>query len=348
MQQIGVCVASRSGLSPARVAATARASEDAGCSAFFVSERVADAVTLCQVALAATTRIRVGTAVANAWVRHPALTAMTALTMAEAYDGRFSLGLGVANRVLNEQLLGAPPAPPLSYMREYVAVLRAVFAGDAQRVQGSVFRVGPVAPDRPAGDKPVPVLLAGLLPRMLELAGEIGDGVILNLATVARMPAVLASVATGARRAGRDPADVPVACLVPCCLDNDLEASAMAARAVVLGYAGHPAARHLFGDAEIDAVAAALAAGDRDRAAALLRPDLVDAFVAHGPEQAVRDRVDAYRRAGVDLPILFPMPVGGDWDGAVTRAVHLAGQLTAGAHPTREDPQWQPSPVPAA
>jgi alkanesulfonate monooxygenase SsuD/methylene tetrahydromethanopterin reductase-like flavin-dependent oxidoreductase (luciferase family) len=337
MQQIGVCVASRSGLSPARVAAAARASEEAGCTAFFVSERVADALSLCQVALAATTRIRVGTAVANAGARHPAVTAMTALTMAQAYDGRFTLGLGVANRLLNEELLGAPPAPPLAYMREYVAVLRAVLTGDTGRVDGTVFRVGPLTPDRPADGATVPVLLAGLLPRMLELAGEVGDGVILNLATVARLPAVLASVAAGARRAGRDPADVPVACLVPCCLGDDPEASA-AARDVVLGYAGYPAARHVFGDsgfaAEIDAVGAALAAGDRDRAAALLRPDLVDAFVAYGPEQAVRDRVDAYRSAGVDLPILFPMPVGGDWDGAVTRAVHLAGQLVAGAHPT--------------
>jgi alkanesulfonate monooxygenase SsuD/methylene tetrahydromethanopterin reductase-like flavin-dependent oxidoreductase (luciferase family) len=331
------------------VAAAARASEEAGCSAFLVSERVADALALCQVALAATTRIRVGTAVANVGVRHPAVTAMTALTMAQAYDGRFTLGLGVANRMLNETLLGTPPAPPLRYMREWVAVLRAVLAGDPARVEGSVFRVGPLSTDRPPGDATVPVLLAGLLPRMLELAGEIGDGVVLNLATVARMPAVLASVATGARRAGRDPADVPVACLIPCCVADDAEAAAAAARDVVLGYALHPAARHLFGEgSDIDAVGRALAAGDRDRAGSLLRPDLVDAFVAHGPEQAVRDRVDEYRSAGVDLPILFPMPVGGDWDGPVTRAVRLAGQLTGGDHPTREDPPWQRSPVPAA
>lgn len=328
MRPIGIGVASRSGLSPARLAIAARDSEDAGCNAFFISERTADAVTLSQLALAATTTIRVGTAVANAGVRHPALTAMTAATLAEAYGGRFTLGLGIANRHLNQTVLGVPaPASELSYMREYVGVLRSVLGRSGGRVTGAAFQVGPLALDR-VPNAEVPILLAGLLPRMLQLAAEVADGVILNLTTVSRLATVEENLAIGAARGGRDRGEVSVSCMLPTCLSDDTEAARRAATDVVVGYAQHPAARQLFRDSgfgpEMDAICASLAEGDRDRAAGLAGGDLVDAFVLHGTEADCLHRIDAYRAAGVNLPILFPMPVHGDWDGAINRAIQLA------------------------
>lgn len=328
MRPIGIGVASRSGLSPARLAVAARDSEDAGCDAFFISERTADAVALSQVALAATTTIRVGTAVANAGIRHPALTAMTAATISEAYDGRFTLGLGIANRHLNQTILGVPaPASELNYLREYVGVLRSILHNSDERLNGAAFQVGPLVPDR-AAKAEVPILLAALLPRMLRLAGEVADGVVLNLATVSRLATVKENLAIGAARGGRNCADVSISCMLPTCLSDDVRAARRAATDVVINYARHPAARQLFRDsgfaAEMNAICTALEAGDQDRAAGLAADDLVDALVVHGTEDECLRRIDAYRAAGVYLPILFPMPVHGDWDGAIDRAVQLA------------------------
>lgn len=328
MRSLGISVPSRSGLSPARVAEAARAAEAAGCAAFFVSERVADAVALSAVALAATETITVGTAIANAVVRNPALTAMTAATFAEAYRGRFWLGLGVANRRLNHEILGVPRIESeLTFLRSYVSTLRNTWAGAGIEL------------DRPA--RQVPLHLAGLLPRMLQLAGEIGDGVVLNLATVARLPSILADIATGARRVGRDPASVSVSCLVPTCLSDDSAAAAAAARQVVLGYAQHPAARQLFHEAgfgpDIEAIVVALVAGDTAAATELVSDDLAAAFVVYGDRDECRNRIEAYRAAGVHLPILFPMPVAGDWDGAVERALALAAEDEHRAALSRKD-----------
>lgn len=330
MQPIGICLASRSGLAPTRVAELARDAEQAGCGAFFVAERAADALALCQLALAATSRISVGTAVANAPARHPALTAMTAAAMAEAYGDRFMLGLGMANPDLNQRVLGLPAAPPLTFMREYVAVVRTVLAGAGEPFAGAVFNVGPLPPDRPApgGSASVPVLLAALLPRMLQLAGEVADGVILNLTALPRLPAVLENVARGARRAGRSPSAVQVACVLPCCLSDDATAARQAARGVVAGYARHPAVRRLFQDT-------GFGPDPTD--------DMVDALVLHGDERACRERIDAYRAAGVDLPIVFPMPTGEGWDAAFDRAVQLCAQASE-----RKDTPCQVSPLPAA
>ena len=100
--RLGLSVASRSGLPAARFAELAAAAEGAGFDAFLVAERLADSFALSHAALAATSTITVGTAVANARLRHPVLTGMTAATVDELYGGRFLLGLGVSNPALNE------------------------------------------------------------------------------------------------------------------------------------------------------------------------------------------------------------------------------------------------------
>ncbi|WP_219415314.1 LLM class flavin-dependent oxidoreductase [Pseudonocardia nigra] len=128
--QLGLSVATRSGLPAARIAACAAEAEAAGADAFFVAERVADALPIAQAALAATRSIGVGTAVANARLRHPALLAMTAGTLDELSGGRFLLGLGTANAALNEATLNLPAVPPVASMREYVDVLRRTLAGE--------------------------------------------------------------------------------------------------------------------------------------------------------------------------------------------------------------------------
>src|SRR5215472_3222214 len=122
---LGLSIASHGGLPPAGVGAVARTAELAGFSAVFVAEGHGDALALCHPVAAATRQVRVGTAIANAALRPPVLAAKTAAQLDHASDGRFVLGVGVANSVMNARF-GVAAHPPLPMIEEYAAVVRAV------------------------------------------------------------------------------------------------------------------------------------------------------------------------------------------------------------------------------
>ena len=308
---LGLSIASHSGLAAPAIGALAAAAESAGFSAVFVAEGHGDAVSLCHPVIAATRHVRVGTAIANAALRPPVLAAKTAAQLDQASDGRFLLGLGVGNDVMNGRF-GLPPFPALQMVEEYVGALRAALAGNPEGFDGQLFRTGMVPFDSPPVRAELPVYLAALGPRMLELSGRIADGVILNLMSPAQAGLAASVVRAAASLAGRDPAAVEVVCVVHVCLSDDPDAAAAAARAVVPRYVLHPAVARLFGT-DLGAARQCALAGDRAGAAACVPRHVADAFVAHGDAAACAARLAEYRAAGVDLPVVFPMPVGGDW-----------------------------------
>ena len=316
---LALSIASHSGLPPAGVGAVAQAAELAGFSAVFVAEGHGDALALCHPVAAATRSARVGTAIANAALRPPVLAAKTAAQLDHASGGRFILGLGVANTVMNARF-GLESHPPLAMIAEYVAVVRAVLGGSPDGHEGRVYRTGMVPLDSPPVRAGLPVYLAALGPQMLELAGRIADGVILNLMSPAQAGEAARAVRAAAQAAGRDPASVEVTCVVHCCLaDGGAQAGvgAAAARAVVPRYVLHPVVPRLFGELDggpsLRGVREKVLAGDRAGAADLVPQQVADGFVAYGGPDECLARVAEYLAAGVDLPILFPMPVGGDW-----------------------------------
>ena len=334
---LGLSVASHSGLAPAGIGAVARAAERAGFAAVFVAEGHGDALSLCHPVAAATRQVRVGTAIANAALRPPVLAAKTATQLDHATGGRFILGLGVANPVMNTRF-GVPPFAPLPMIEEYVGAVRAVLGGHPG-YEGRVYRTGMVPLDSPPLRAELPVYLAALGPRMLELAGRVADGVILNLMTPAQAGEAAALVRTAAQAADRDPASVEVVCVVHCCLSDDLAAAAAAARAVVPRYVLHPAVPRLFGETggqvDLRGVRERVLAGDRAGAAGEVPQQAADGFVAHGSAAQCAARVAEYRAAGVDLPVVAPMPIGPDWGyertiGALGSAAP-AGAAAAGA-----------------
>jgi alkanesulfonate monooxygenase SsuD/methylene tetrahydromethanopterin reductase-like flavin-dependent oxidoreductase (luciferase family) len=321
---MGLSIASHSGFPPSRIGALAGAAEQAGFGAVFVAEGHGDALSLCHPVVAATGRARVGTAIANAALRPPVLAAKTAAQLDQAAGGRFILGLGVGNAVMNGRF-GLAPFAPLPMIREYVSVVRAVLRGEAAGYDGRVFRTGMVPLDSPPVRADLPIYLAALGPRMLELAGRIADGVILNLMTPVQAGQAAGVARAAARAARRDPASVEIACVVHCCLSDDPAAAAAAARAVVPRYVLHPAVPALFGEldggVDLAGVRELVLAGDRAGAADRVPQRVADGFVANGSVWECAARVTEYRAAGVDLPVLFPMPVGGDWGYEQTIAV---------------------------
>ena len=312
---LGLSIASHSGLPAAAVGEIARAAEAAGFDSVFVAEGHGDALALCHPVIAATSTVRVGTAIANAALRPPVLAAKTAAQLDQASTGRFLLGLGVANDVMNGRF-GLTPFPPVRMVAEYVAVVRAVLAGDPAGFAGELFRTGMVPLDSPPVRPGVPIYLAALGPRMLELAGRIADGVILNLMSPEQAGQAAGLVRAAAVAAGRDASAVEIACVVHTCMSDDEDASATAAREVVPRYILHPSAGRLFAEHDAGDLAAArerTLAGDRAGASLQVPQHVADAFVARGTASACLSMLAEYRGAGIDLPVVFPMPVTGDW-----------------------------------
>src|SRR5690606_24558207 len=321
-------LSARAALPPAEYARFARLAEEAGFTAVFATETSSDALPLAQAMVHQTSSIAVGTAITNIYWRHPALMAVGAGTLWQLSGGRFRLGLGTANPGLNHDQLGLPPSPPLATMREYVEVVRAVATGNPVNYQGNVYRVNGFTAALGAAPG-LPVYVAAMLPRMLEVAGAVADGVILNFVGPATAAQSVTRVREAARRAGRDPSSVKVVCILPCALSDDPAASAAAARGVVAGYARHPAAGKLFAASPLgntDLAEVARVAGEKGPAAAA---DLVDDVLANDLviTGKVADRVQRYREAGVDLPVLFPVAVRGDWVGSIEAALAAQASL---------------------
>lgn len=249
---------------------------------------------------AATTRLRVGNGVVPIYPRHPAVMAQSALTLAEVTGGRFVLGIGVSHRPMMEAMLGMTLADPLEVMREYVAVLRGAFAGGAS-FTGRHYRVQwtYAVPERPPAP---PIYLAGLSRRMLELAGEIADGVILWLCPPAYVRDVaVPALERGRRRAGKTLAGFAVVSAVPLAITDDRGAALGAFRGELVRYLGLPYYRAMLESAGLgDGLREFDRTGETPVAVA-------EALGAVGDAATARAYVRAYRDAGVTLPAVRPI-----------------------------------------
>ncbi len=248
-------------------------------------------------------RAGLGTGVIPIYPRHPVLLAQEALTLCDIAGGRLRLGIGVSHRPMVEGALGLDMGRPLDVMREYVAVLRAALGGKVTH-EGARYRAAWQSglPRLPA---PPPILLAGLGPKMLELAGEIADGVVLWLCA----PAYIREKAMPAIRRGRERAGKPldgfeVVAAVPVALTVDRAAGSALFKAELVRYLALPFYRAML---EQSGFGADLAIYDRAPSPDTIPDRLASALSAVGDFKTLSAFVSAHRDAGVTLPALRPI-----------------------------------------
>jgi F420-dependent oxidoreductase-like protein len=244
-----------------------------------------------------------GSGVIPIYPRHPVLLAQEALTLSDVSGGRLRLGIGVSHKPIMEGALGLDMGRPLEVTREYVTVLRAALAGRVQH-EGARYRVNwqsglPRVPAAP------PILLAGLAPRMLELAGEIADGVVLWLAA----PAYVREQAVPAIRRGRERAGKPlqgfeIVAAVPAALTADRAAATALFRVELTRYLALPFYRAML---KQSGFGAEIAAYDRAPKPEAVPERLVAALGGIGDFRTVSAFVASYREAGVTLPAVRPI-----------------------------------------
>jgi 5,10-methylenetetrahydromethanopterin reductase len=246
--RIGVGLAESSGPDPVgRLSEQIRqAAADGFASAWLSNIFGLDALTALGVAGRGIPGIELGTAVMPTYPRHPAALAQQALTVASALEGRLTLGIGPSHKIVIEDMFGYSYDRPVRHVREYLAVLRPLLAGQPADFTGETLS-GHVTLTVPVPG-PVPLLLAALAPRMLKLAGEQADGTVLWMtgpATVAShvVPAITAAAQAAGRPGPR------VVCILPVCVTSDPDGARERAARVFSSYGQLPAYRAML-DAE--------------------------------------------------------------------------------------------------
>jgi F420-dependent oxidoreductase-like protein len=273
-----------------------------------------DAVTPLAFVAARTTRIGLGTGIMQVGARTPAMIAMTALTMRSLTGGRFILGLGASGPQVVEGWHGVPFDRPVQRIREVIEIVRMVMRGERLEYGGELYRL-PLPGGRgralrssaPGG--PVPIYVASLAPRSLELTGELCDGWVGGSFVPESADVFLDPLRAGAERAGRSLADLDLQVAVSVEFGEDVEAIARRhARgyAFTFGAMGSATrnfyldafARQGYGEAARE-VQRLWLEGRRDEAADRVPPELALRTNLLGPEADVRERLRAYRAAGI-------------------------------------------------
>ena len=268
-----------------------------------------------------TERIRLGTGIMQISARTPSMTAMTALTMASISDNRFILGLGASGPQVVEGLQGRPFKAPLTRMRETVDIVKLAFAGERIAYRGRYHQLplpggeGKALRLAQPGNDRIPIYLATLGPNALRYTGEAADGWLGTSFTPEHAEAHLDPIRAGAQAAGRSFADIDIQ-VGGTVAFGDAQALAepmKAGLAFTLGAMGS-ARTNFYNDAfkrgGWDAVAresqSLWVAGKRDQAAAVIPTEMVLQANLLGDDGEVRDRLRAYRDAGVTTLRLAP------------------------------------------
>jgi alkanesulfonate monooxygenase SsuD/methylene tetrahydromethanopterin reductase-like flavin-dependent oxidoreductase (luciferase family) len=285
----------------------ARRAEDAGFHNLFMVESVLanDGVVTAAMMAARTSRLVIGTNIANVYLRHPVMLGAAAVAIDEVAPGRLVLGLGPNNRTAITRA-GFAWRDPREALRETTATLRAVFSG------GGV----PGLRHPRAASHPIPIHWAGMALETCAAAGAHADGLMLYINTPARYGRAVERFRRAATDAGRDPAALPVSLLVPTFLHDDLPTARQAARDFLVHYARAPHYAKTFaasgyGD-EVARVADAYVAGDLATAKAALSDTLLDDVVLLGSAARIREGIDRFARAGVEWITLGPQAVASD------------------------------------
>ncbi len=283
-----------------------------------------DCIVMMSAFLTETKRLRLGSGVLPIWTRNPAVIAASWSTMWELGGkgpdgrGRVMLGLGawwepIASRV------GVQREKPLKAMREHIEALRQLFTMEEVTYHGEFVHLDRVRLDVAFGDtspRDIPLYIGATGDKMLELAGEICDGVVLNyVVSVEYIRRAVALVEQGARKAGKTLADVDRPELLVCCLSDERPDLAMAEAKKLAAYyfATEPHIMKASGASEelLARVQAIMGwpATEEDyiKAAAVIPDEVVRNIMAVGTSDECRVKVAEYIAAGVTCPILYPM-----------------------------------------
>ncbi len=304
---------------PLAIDVAVRAEEAGFRSCWFPEITFADSFGPATAASLRTERVGIGTGVVGIWSRSAVTMALQAATLHQLSGGRLLLGLGVQARGYVRSWHGQEYRKPVEAMRDYLTILRSAFTGALVSHEGEIFSVRDFHLDMEL-PQPLPkIYVAANGPRMVELAGELADGIVgwfhsLEYVRDVTMPALR----RGAERAGRSLEGFDATVGFPAVVTRD-ESGLELAKGQVMMFASAlgsaPAylesARAAGFGAEAEAIGERVRAGDLRGAVGLVTDEMAASLVLAGSADRVRARIDAYREAGLTGIHVLPAPPGG-------------------------------------
>ena len=290
----------------------------------------ADAVTPLAWIAAQTTKVKLGTSIMQLPGRTPANTAMTAMTLDALSGGRFILGLGTSGPQVVEGWHGVSFDKPLTWMKEYIQIVRAIFAREkALQFDGVRYQIpyrGPGATGlgKPLksilhGRKEIPILTGSMAPKGQELCAELADGLLLTCMHPGRFDVIEKNLNVGFARTGgkKSLAGFEIAPTVAVIVGDDLEACRAPIRSSLAFYIGGMGAKekNFYGEyirrvgweAEAVKIQQLFLEGKREEAIAAVPDEMVDTLHLVGPADRIRDRFQQWKSSGVTTMIVGAM-----------------------------------------
>jgi F420-dependent oxidoreductase-like protein len=313
------------GITPDQQLGLVREAESAGFDSVWAAEAYgSDTASVLGWLAAQTDRIRLGSGIFQMPARSPAMTAMTAATLDHLSNGRLILGIGTSGPQVAEGWHGQRFGKQLQRTREYVEILRKALARERLEYQGESYTLP--LPDGPGKalklmigtvQERIPIYIAAIGPNNTRLTGEIADGWMPTFFSPENVGESRELLQEGAERSGRSLDGFEIAPQVNLCVDDDVDRARDAVRPVIALYVGGMGSREKnfynqliqrygFEDAAAE-VQDLYLSGKKDEAAAVLPPELIDTISLVGPPERIRDRLAAYRDAGVGTLIVAPL-----------------------------------------
>jgi len=315
MARYGVRLENDPNLSPQDYQELSSQAEKNGFEAVWVPEGGGrDSLTSLATIAMKTDTVKLGTGILPIFARTPTNTAMSAAGMAAVSDGRFLLGLGVGHAPTVESRDGIPFKQPMTRMRETIQIIKALLSGGEVNFTGKQFKITGASMGAATPKTKVPIYIAALGPQMLEMVGELADGVLMNWTAVDYLGEAIGHIKRGAEKAGRDPNEIDITGYVRVAVGDNLTESRDSLRRQVARYASNPFYRNFFAqtgfDKEMSAAAAALADGNLDKAADSITEEMQDQVAIVGTVEECRAALEKRRAAGLQLPVIAPFAVG--------------------------------------
>ena len=257
-----------------------------------------------------TKTLRIGMAIVPVYTRSPTVLAASADVLGQALPGRFVLGLGSSSEAILQAFNGIKLEKPLTRVKETAILVRSMLKGeksdftDLNTVYSRGYSQDPSEPS-------VPIYLAALRPKMIEMAAEFGDGVIFNLWPRTALPKMLEHVEIGAKRAGKKLEDVEIVNRFATIVSDDKAAAIEQFRRWFIPYFGNPVYNKFLAWCGYPEEAKELLEGwvarDRARTAAAFHDELVESIGVVGTPEEVRTRIKQHADEGITTSIISPV-----------------------------------------
>ena len=294
--------------------------EDNGFSdGWFADPGAPDGLTTAAAIAAHTKRLRIGMAIVPVYTRSLTVLAASTDVIAQALPGRFILGLGSSSEAIMQNFNGIKLEKPLTRVKETAIVVRSILQGektnftDLETVYSRGYSQLPTTP-------PVPIYLAGLRPRMLEMAAQYGDGVILNLWPKSALPKMLEHIRIGAERGSKKFEDIEIVNRYAVIVSEDKAQAYDLFRQHFIPYFSNPVYNNFLKWCGYEDEANELMEGwqsrDRERTAAAFHNGLVDQIGVVGTAEECRERIRTQAKQGITTSIIAPVGRRNDLDAA--------------------------------